>query len=314
MPAPYVWFSVDLVIQPLALCRQWGPTFCKHDRQTCRQAPVRFTFCDASPDSVPVWVSLRGCLEDYKTATGIELCSSCPQGQQAHAVHQPLLLVAAHTSRFTDSGQTMTRDTALARKALGHRTVMTPQQICLQNASARSMPASCLISAVTCLRIGPAMGKLTQTFGNMNGTNMVSSFGVTWAHAAYMTPAHLQYVLGLLQSKYECYMLASGLAGKSCARTLSQGRGACCDTKFFRCAGSCAITYEKAIGGSVTTEHEFFAKALELRDQCNVLVSCYMPDAPVILCTDTSTSHEKRVLQRRTCTFIAALFDRHANI
>ena len=82
----------------------------------------------------------------------------------------------------------------------------------------------------------------------------------------------------------------------------------------FRCAGSCAITYEKAIGGSVTTEHEYFAKALELRDQCNVLVSCYMPDAPVILRTDTSTSHEKRVLQRRTCTFIAALFDRHANI
>ena len=60
--------SVDLVTQPLALCRQWGPTFCKHDRQTCRQAPVRFTFCNVFPDSVPVWVSLRGCLEDYKAA------------------------------------------------------------------------------------------------------------------------------------------------------------------------------------------------------------------------------------------------------
>lgn len=126
----------------------------------------------------------------------IEVYSSCPQWQQAHAVCQNLLLVAALTSRFTDFGQTMTRDTALAKRALGHRTVMTPQQICLQNATARLMPASCLISAVTCLKIGPAMGKLTQTFGNMNGTNMVSSFGVTWVHEAYMTPAHLHYVLG----------------------------------------------------------------------------------------------------------------------
>lgn len=272
------------------------------------------TFCNASPTRCLSGCRFVAVCKIKKLLLVIEFCRSCPQGQQAPAVHQTLRLVAALTSRSTGSGQTMTRDTALARKALGHRTVMTPQQICLQNATARLMPASCLISAVTCLKIGPAMGKLTQTFGNMNGTNMVSSFGVTWAHEAYMTPAHLQYVLGLLQSKYECYMLASGLAGKSCARTLSQGRGACCDTKFFRCAGSCAITYEKAIGGSVTTEHEYFAKALELRDQCNVLVSCYMPDAPVILCTDTSTSHEKRVLQRRTCTFIAALFDRHANI
>ena len=64
----------------------------------------------------------------------------------------------------------------------------------------------------------------------------------------------------------------------------------------------------------MTTEHEYFAKALELRDQCNVLVSCYMPDAPVILHTDTSTSHEKNVSQRCTCALIAALFDRHAKI
>ena len=130
-----------------------------------------------------------------KVLLSIELCSSCPQGQQAHAVYQTLLLVAAHTSRFTGSGLTTTRDTALARKALGHRTVMTPQQICLQNATARLMPASCLISAVTCLRTGPAMGKLTQTFGNMNGTNMASGFGVTWAHEiSFMTPAHLHRV------------------------------------------------------------------------------------------------------------------------
>lgn len=37
--------------------------------------------------------------------------------------------------------------------------------------------------------------------------------------------------------------------------------------------GSCAITYEKAIGGPVTEEHDYFAKALQLHSQCNVLVS-----------------------------------------
>lgn len=45
----------------------------------------------------------------------------------------------------------------------------------------------------------------------------------------------------------------------------------------FVCIGSCAITYEESIGGPVTTEHEYFAKALELRDQCDVLVSCILP-------------------------------------
>jgi len=86
----------------------------------------------------------------------------------------------------------MTRDTALARKALGHRTVMTPQQICLQSATARLTPASCLISAVTCLRTGPAMDKLIQTSGSMNGTNMASIFGITWSHeGSFITPAYL---------------------------------------------------------------------------------------------------------------------------
>lgn len=42
------------------------------------------------------------------------------------------------------------------------------------------------------------------------------------------------------------------------------------------CSGSCAITYEEEIGGPVTTEHEYFAKALELHDQCDVLVSCIL--------------------------------------
>ena len=37
--------------------------------------------------------------------------------------------------------------------------------------------------------------------------------------------------------------------------------------------GSCAITYEKAIDGPVTEEHAYFAKTLELHNQCNVLVS-----------------------------------------
>lgn len=45
-------------------------------------------------------------------------------------------------------------------------------------------------------------------------------------------------------------------------------------------AGSCAITYEEEVGGPVTTEHQYFAKALQLRDQCNVLVrvtcSCFI--------------------------------------
>ncbi len=30
------------------------------------------------------------------------------------------------------------------------------------------------------------MGKLTQTSGNMNGTNMVSAFGVAWAHEVFL--------------------------------------------------------------------------------------------------------------------------------
>ena len=37
--------------------------------------------------------------------------------------------------------------------------------------------------------------------------------------------------------------------------------------------GSCAITYEQEIGGPVTTQHDYFLTALELRTQCNVLVS-----------------------------------------
>ena len=37
-------------------------------------------------------------------------------------------------------------------------------------------------------------------------------------------------------------------------------------------AGSCAITYMADIGGPVTSEHDYFAKALELHDQCDVLV------------------------------------------
>ena len=48
-------------------------------------------------------------------------------------------------------------------------------------------------------------------------------------------------------------------------------------------AGSCAITYEQGIGGPVTSEHDYFLKALELRSQCNVLVrpstSLYHPMA-----------------------------------
>lgn len=81
-----------------------------------------------------------------------------------------------------------------------------------------------------------------------------------------------------------------------------------CDVEFFLDVGSCAITYEEEIGGAVTTEHEYFAKALELRDQCNVLVSCYMPDAPVTVHTGTSTSHEQHVLQRHTSALTATYF------
>ena len=44
-----------------------------------------------------------------------------------------------------------------------------------QNVTARLMQASYPISAVKCLKIGPAMDKLTLTSGNMNGTNMVST-------------------------------------------------------------------------------------------------------------------------------------------
>ena len=36
--------------------------------------------------------------------------------------------------------------------------------------------------------------------------------------------------------------------------------------------GSCAITYEQEIGGPVMTQHDYFETALELREQCNVLV------------------------------------------
>ena len=97
-------------------------------------------------------------------------------------------------------------------------------------------------------------------------------------------------------------------------KNIGKRTGACCNVELVCCAGSCAITYEEEIGGSVTTEHEYFAKALELRNQCNVLVSCYMPDAPIIVHTDTSSSHEQHVLQRHTCALIAALFDRHAKI
>ncbi|KAL3147308.1 hypothetical protein ABBQ32_002793 [Trebouxia sp. C0010 RCD-2024] len=37
--------------------------------------------------------------------------------------------------------------------------------------------------------------------------------------------------------------------------------------------GSCAITYEQEIGGPVTSQHQYFDKALQLREQCNVLES-----------------------------------------
>ena len=51
-------------------------------------------------------------------------------------------------------------------------------------------------------------------------------------------------------------------------------------------AGSCAITYEEEIGGPVTTEHQYFATALQLLDQCNVLVrpASYGANTIVIAC------------------------------
>ena len=82
---------------------------------------------------------------------------------------------AAHTLPCTAFGPTMRRVTVLARRVLGHRTAMTHRLTFPQNVTARLMQASYPISAVKCLKIGPAMDKLTLTSGNMNGTNMVST-------------------------------------------------------------------------------------------------------------------------------------------
>jgi ribonuclease I len=35
--------------------------------------------------------------------------------------------------------------------------------------------------------------------------------------------------------------------------------------------GTCLITYEETLGGSVTTQHDYFAKALELRQDCDLV-------------------------------------------
>jgi ribonuclease T2 len=37
--------------------------------------------------------------------------------------------------------------------------------------------------------------------------------------------------------------------------------------------GTCLTTYEKSVAGTVTTQHDYFAKSLELRRDCNVLAA-----------------------------------------
>ena len=57
----------------------------------------------------------------------------------------------------------------------------------------------------------------------------------------------------------------------------------------FGFAGSCAITYEQEIGGPVTDEHSYFAKALQLHGECNVLVSpLFLSFDKVSICEVTS--------------------------
>lgn len=73
--------------------------------------------------------------------------------------------------------------------------------------------------------------------------------------------------------------------------------------------GSCAITYEQEIGGPVTSQHDYFLTALELHEQCNVLVSLIpwlLQTAIVGFAADPFTVRVKSLLQmqnssRATC-------------
>ncbi|DBB05290.1 hypothetical protein WJX82_006426 [Trebouxia sp. C0006] len=137
------------------LVQQWGPTFCKHDRQTCRQAPVSSHF------------TLHGLWPNY------------------------------------DKGHCPGKKGAWPQNCDDSSTDLPPECDCPFDASILSDLSSDM------LENWPSYGQTNTDF---------------WKH------------------EWDKH-------------------------------GSCAITYEKASGGSVTTEHEYFAKALELRDQCNVLES-----------------------------------------